>query len=86
MEMAGKQNGSVADLTVEVLKDIRSELRQSNERLGRVETRLEAVDEGIGQLNERFDHLLQISGKRWQDHDRRIRVLESRAARRRPAR
>lgn len=70
--MAGrKRNGGVVDLTVEILRDIRAEIRETNERLGRVE-------QGLIDLRGRFDHLLEFAGERYQNHEDRLRALEQR--------
>jgi hypothetical protein len=71
----GKGAGSVSDLTLEVLKAIRVELRMTNERLLQTNERL---DKGFRELRQRLDHLVAFSGERWQDHEQRIRRLERR--------
>ncbi|MEK6606070.1 MAG: hypothetical protein AABZ30_00245 [Myxococcota bacterium] len=67
-------NGGVVDLTVEILRDIRAEIRESNQRLGRVE-------HGLTEIRSRFDHLLGFVGDRYRDHEKRLRSLEQRVSR-----
>ncbi len=81
--MAGRKRGGtggVADLTVEILRDIRrglgevrdevkktnERLDQTNERLGRLE---QATVAGLRDLRARFDHLLDFSGDRYRAHE-----------------
>ena len=72
--------GDVVDLTVEILKDIRNEIRGTNERLSRLEEgmnrRLDEVNGRLDHLNTRVDHLIDFTGKMWRDHERRIRKIE----------
>ncbi|MBI2896691.1 MAG: hypothetical protein HYY06_24245 [Deltaproteobacteria bacterium] len=81
-------NGKVADLTVEILREIRDQLQLTNKRLEKVEKRLESLEKlqvatvaGLNDLRSRFDNLLEFAGDRYRDHEQRLRALEQRASR-----
>lgn len=91
--MAGRRkDGSVVDLAVEILKDIRGELQglraavdqvnvrldQTNARLDETNARLERVERGLVRLEDRFDHFLTFAGTRYPEHEERLRALERR--------
>lgn len=75
---------NVSDLTIEVLRDIRSELRVMNGRIDdlntRVETGLAAVEQrleaGFGAVNQRLDSVLKIVGGHHTELDARVRRIE----------
>ena len=48
-----------SDLTVEILREIRDEARQTNRRLAAVESRLGAMDERLGSMDERLESMDQ---------------------------
>jgi hypothetical protein len=81
-------DGKVVDLTVEILREIRDQLRLTNKRLEGVEKRLERLEKlqiatvaGLNDLSSRFDNLLEFAGDRYRDHEQRIRALEQRVLR-----
>jgi len=78
--MAGKKagNGSMSDLTVEILKDIRAELRKQGGDLAglRVEMR-----ERLDTLTARIENIRDFAGERYRDHEERLRGLEQRIGR-----
>jgi archaellum component FlaC len=45
---------TTSDLTVEILREIRDEARQTNRRLAAVESRLGSMDERLGSMDERL--------------------------------
>jgi len=72
--MAGKQDGTVADLTVEILRDIRDGVNQTNARLDGLR---QDMEHGFALLGQRMDNMLL--GPHRQDHDdlnRRVTRLE----------
>lgn len=77
--------GEVVSLTLEILKDIRDEVRGlredvrgTNTRLDRVEGRILQLDAQQAQTNVRLDHLLDLSSRSWRDLERRVTALEQR--------
>jgi chromosome segregation ATPase len=84
--------GDVSDLTIEVLKGIRSdlgdirgelgeirgELKSLNVRMENVETELVSVKTELTGLNRRVDSVLNIAGAYHSDHEARIERLEHR--------
>ena len=73
----GNGDGTVADITVEILRGIREELRMLREDTNaRFATLERATVEGFAKLESRFDHLLDFAGERYRDHEERIRILE----------
>ena len=95
--MSPKRNGTVRDLTVEILKDIRTEMRglrgELTELRGEVthlredtnrrfEAMQETMAEGFAKVNARFDHVLEFAGNYYRDHEERIRRLEAELPRR----
>jgi hypothetical protein len=79
---------NVEDITVHILRDIRDEIRQTNQRLEGLDTSTKA---GFIRLDTRFDNLIETIGGNSRDHEQRITVLEERmksvekqSARRRP--
>lgn len=65
----------VRDITVEILREIRDAVRETNRRIDRMDVRLSAGQE---QTNVRLDHLIELAGGKWREHDRRISSLETR--------
>lgn len=85
----GGGNGSMGDITIEILKDIRTEMRgvrgdlhALTERVdlltGRVDALERATSEGFSSLNARFDNFLKFAGARQVDQEHRIVRLEDR--------
>lgn len=74
--------GQVYDLTVEILKSIREEVRglreEMREELRGVNTRLDATNKRLDGTNARIDHLVGFTRERWRDHEERLRRLEKR--------
>jgi hypothetical protein len=85
------EEGQVVDVTVEILKGIREEIRElrkdTNARFEALETattRLETATiqgfEGVHArleiTNRRLDHLIDFAGERYRDHEERLRRLE----------
>ena len=71
--MPTKKRGSgITDLTVEILKDIREELRE-------IKKATDETNQRLGRLEQRFDHLLEFAGDRYREHEERIRILEKHA-------
>jgi hypothetical protein len=83
--------GEVVDLVVETLKgirkdlhslkdDVRNELRalrtETREGFAAVNARLLRVEAEQAKTNARLDHLVEFSGDRWRDLDRRVTALE----------
>ncbi len=79
--------GNVKDLTVEILKQIRGELRDTNARLATLERatvagfrhltdRFDQLGTRFDQLGDRFEHALGFAGDRYRDHERRLGKLE----------
>lgn len=68
-------NGEIVDLTVRILKDIRSELQKG---FAGVNKRLDQTNERLDLLTSRVENLRDIAGARARDHEVRIRRLESR--------
>ena len=70
---ARKKNGSVGDLTVEILKQIRDGVRATNERLDQTNARLDGMNQRLdrhelilvhqGTMLERHEQLLELHGK-----------------------
>ncbi|MFO1207496.1 MAG: hypothetical protein U1E63_17530, partial [Burkholderiales bacterium] len=52
-----------SDLTVEILREIRDEARQTNRRLAAVESRLGSMDERLGCMDERLESMDQRLGR-----------------------
>ncbi len=48
---------TTSDLTVEILREIRDEARQTNERLAAVESRLGTMDERLGSMDQRLESM-----------------------------
>ncbi|MBI5479549.1 MAG: hypothetical protein HY906_11865 [Deltaproteobacteria bacterium] len=75
MARATKGSGSVADLTVEILREIRDENRKTNGRLDELKAEMHAGFEGLG---KRIDNLLL--GEHGREHadfrERLVRVEE----------
>jgi hypothetical protein len=76
-------NGKVEDITVQILSDIRDEIRELRDAQRLTNARLETLERatvtGFAELRVRFDHLLEFAGDRYNDHEQRIRALEQRA-------
>lgn len=68
---AKKQSGSVANLTIEILKDIRNEIRNTNSRLDQTNSRLD-------QTNERLERLTVDVNTRLEGIDRRLEGIDGR--------
>jgi len=70
-------NGEVHELTIEVLKGIRSEISKLREET-RGDTRKlrEEMHRGFGAVTSRIDHLVEFSGDRWRDHEERLTRIE----------
>jgi len=68
------------DLTVRILQDIRDGVRETNQRLDSLETRvdrrLDETNRRLGNLESRFDNLLEFAGDRYRDHEERISACE----------
>jgi len=62
--MADKQDSTVADLTVEILRDIRDGVNQTNSRLDGLR---QDMEQGFALLGQRIDNLLL--GEHKQHHD-----------------
>ncbi|MBI5496707.1 MAG: hypothetical protein HY904_16960 [Deltaproteobacteria bacterium] len=79
--MARKEGGP-RDLVVEILRDIRKELQALNGRVdglsGRVDDLAHETAKGFADLSMRFDNLLEFSGDRYRDHEKRIHRIEKR--------
>jgi len=71
----------VHDLTVEVLKEIRDDVRDVKGRLGNVEVRLGNVENELRGANRRIDNLIATFGSGYRSHDDRILDLERRVER-----
>jgi hypothetical protein len=56
--------GGVEDLTVEILKQIRDEIRKTNERLGTVEGRLGSLEAALGSRIDQTNHRLSMLEER----------------------
>jgi DNA anti-recombination protein RmuC len=54
---------TTSDLTVEILREIRDEARQTNRRLAAVESRLGSMDERLGSMDERLESMDQRLGR-----------------------
>ena len=75
---------NVSDLTLEVLKNIRAELKGLREesRIGLAALReemhagFESVNERLDLVNERIDGVLKIVGTHHTDHEARLRRIE----------
>lgn len=52
-----------SDLTVEILREIRDEARQTNRRLAAVESRLGSMDERLESMDERLESMDQRLGR-----------------------
>ena len=78
--MTEKEQGHVLNLTVEILKQIRDGVSQTNKRLDDTNRRLEEgfyqLNARIDKLNGRFDHFLDLAGGHYRDHEKRIRAIE----------
>ena len=48
---------TTSDLTVEILREIRDEARQTNRRLEAVESRLGSMDERLGSMDQRLESM-----------------------------
>lgn len=64
---------NVSDLTIEVLKDIRSELRDMHTEL---RTLNERVETGFTAVNQRLDSVLKIVGTHHTELESRVRKIE----------
>lgn len=73
----------VANLTVQILKGIRSDLAALSDRIDETNARLKAGFDQLGQRLERvegrLDHVVDFIGERYRDHEKRIRRLEVKA-------
>ena len=54
---------TTSDLTVEILREIRDEARQTNRRLEAVESRLGSMDERLGSMDQRLETMGQCLGR-----------------------
>ncbi len=85
--MVNKRDDNVRNLTVEILKQIRAELTGLRGEVGGLREEVGGLREeqktGFKELRDRFDNLLELSGGRYRDHERRIRALERHATPRR---
>jgi DNA anti-recombination protein RmuC len=54
---------TTSDLTVEILREIRDEARQTNRRLAAVESRLGSMDARLGSMDERLESMDQRLGR-----------------------
>ncbi|MBY0274406.1 hypothetical protein K2Z84_03620 [Candidatus Binatia bacterium] len=54
---------TTSDLTVEILREIRDEARQTNRRLAAVESRLGSMDQRLGSMDERLESMDQRLGR-----------------------
>ena len=68
--------GGVHDLTVEILREIRDQLRTVNERL---ETGFQSMNARLDTVTARLDNLRDLAGDRDRDHEERLRALEEAA-------
>ena len=78
--------GEVVDLTVEILKDIRQEIRglREDQRAMAEEQHAMAgeqvaIREELHGVNGRLDNLIDLSGRAWRGLERRVRRLERHA-------
>ena len=86
---ARKTDENVVHLTVEVLKDIRKELVLLRQDTGRqfasLEGRFASLERttaaGFAKLDARIDHLVDLAGDGYRDHERRLRAVETKLAR-----
>ena len=78
---------NVEDLTVAILRKIRGELvalrNDTAAGFSLVTGRLDHLTDRFDHLGARFDHLLDFTGDRYRDHERRIVKLERRPSPRR---
>lgn len=85
-----RENGNVSDLTIEVLKGIRTDLqglrgevKETNGKLDRLAEKVEQLGEKVEQLSEftqtGFKALLTQGDRRFLDHEGRLRRLEEHA-------
>ena len=85
--MNDKKEGQLANLTVEILKQIRDGIGALRDELKTemCELRVDVgeLSDRVGKLNGRFDHLLDFSGDRYRNLERRIKVLERKVLARR---
>ncbi len=86
-----KDKDDIPTLTLEVLKDIRgdmremkgdihemkADMRQMNHRMENVEGELKTLTKEVKTLNGRFDHFLEFGGEAHRELDRRVAKLES---------
>ena len=54
---------TTSDLTVEILREVRDEARQTNRRLAAVESRLGSMDQRLGSMDERLESMDQRLGR-----------------------
>lgn len=64
---------TIHDLTLDILKNIRDEIRDTNRRLERLET---ATVDGFQRMEARFDNLLTFAGDRYREYGERIAACE----------
>jgi chromosome segregation ATPase len=76
MSTQDDQTGNVANLTLEILRQIRDEARATNERLDQTNERLDQTNERLDQTNERLDRTNQHLASFEARVDRRFREQE----------
>ena len=65
--------GEVHDITVDILKEIRDQLRTVNERL---EAGFKSMNTRLDTVTARLDNLRDLAGDRYRDHEERLSALE----------
>jgi chromosome segregation ATPase len=68
------------DITIEILKEIRAELRGVNQRMDGMDKRFDGIDERFDGMNQRFDTLeerIDLTSQRLDITNERLGVVES---------
>ena len=75
----------VADITVEILRDIRDDMRDMRDGMHGLRDGMRGLRgdmrdlrEAVDQTNARLDNLIELAGGRWRNHEERIEGLEGR--------
>jgi chromosome segregation ATPase len=69
-----------SDITIEILKDIRREVRENSKRLDSVDKRLGSMDERLESMDKRLDSInerVEIASQRLDITNERLGVVES---------
>jgi hypothetical protein len=72
----GKGNGGVEDVTVEILKDIRTDLRAMRGDIRQLAEGQEEMRGDLRIIKERLASVLDYTLHRYEDHERRLRQVE----------